>query len=97
MCGSCCLPTQIFFNPTLNIKMVFGDKVPKMGTFSDFVTLNVITKFKNFPTYPKFCWYATGTPHIFHLGLIKKDQMKANCFMQYTFSCCFLVYVIFVC
>ena len=22
------------------------------------------------PTYPKFCWYATGTTHIFHLGLI---------------------------
>ena len=21
------------------------------------------------PTYPKFCWYATGTTHIFHLGL----------------------------
>ena len=38
MCGSC-LPTLIFFNPTLNIKMVFGEKVPKMGTFSDFVTI----------------------------------------------------------
>ena len=22
------------------------------------------------PTYPKFCWYATGTTHIFHLGLM---------------------------
>ena len=21
------------------------------------------------PTYLKFCWYATGTTHIFHLGL----------------------------
>ena len=21
------------------------------------------------PTYPIFCWYATGTTHIFHLGL----------------------------
>ena len=43
------LPTYPnFFNPTLNIKMVFGE----MGTFSDFVTLlNVITKFDNFPTY----------------------------------------------
>ena len=20
------------------------------------------------PTYPKFCWYATGSTHIFHLG-----------------------------
>ena len=44
-----------FVNPTLNIKMVFGEKIPKMGTFSDFVTifflLNVITKFNNFPTY----------------------------------------------
>ena len=28
-----------FFNPTLNIKMVFGEKIPKMGTFSDFVTI----------------------------------------------------------
>ena len=50
------LPTYpIFFNPTLNIKMVFGEKIPKMGTFSDFVTmslsLNVLTKFNNFPTY----------------------------------------------
>ena len=27
-----------FFNPTLNIKMVFGEKMPKMGTISDFVT-----------------------------------------------------------
>ena len=34
------LPTySIFFNPTLNIKMVFGEKMPKMGTFSDFVTI----------------------------------------------------------
>ena len=38
------LPTYpIFFNPTLNIKgnikMVSGEKIPKMGTFSDFVTL----------------------------------------------------------
>ena len=28
-----------FFNPTLNIKMVFGEKIPKMGIFSDFVTI----------------------------------------------------------
>ena len=27
------------FNPTLNIKMVFGEKIHKMGTFSDFVTI----------------------------------------------------------
>ena len=38
MCGSCCLPV-LFFNPTLNIKMVCGEKIPKMGTFSDFVTI----------------------------------------------------------
>ena len=52
MCGSCCLPT-LFFNPTLNIKMVFGEKIPEMDIFSDFVTiffLNVTTKFNNFPT-----------------------------------------------
>ena len=66
------LPTYPnFFNPTLNIKMVFGEKIPIIGTFSDFVTIFfVITKFNNFlPTYPKFCWCATGTTHIFHLGL----------------------------
>ena len=56
------LPTYPnFFNPTLNIKMVFGEKIPKMGTFSDFVTIFFvkcynkiscsITKFNNFPTY----------------------------------------------
>ena len=28
-----------FSNPTLNIKMVFGEKIPKMGTFSDFATI----------------------------------------------------------
>ena len=39
MCGSCCLPTLMFFSPTLNIKMVFGEKLPKIGTFSDFVTI----------------------------------------------------------
>ena len=34
------LPTYpSFFNPTLNIKMVFGEKIPKMGTFSDFVII----------------------------------------------------------
>ena len=34
------LPTYPnFFNPTLNIKMVFGEKIPKMGTFSDFVPI----------------------------------------------------------
>ena len=81
MCGSC-WPTYLnFFNPTLNIKMVFGEKIPKLGIFSDFVTIffvNVITKFNNFPTYPKFCWYATGTTHIFHLGLISRRQCHVN-------------------
>ena len=34
------LPTYpTFSNPTLNIKMVLGEKIPKMGTFSDFVTI----------------------------------------------------------
>ena len=34
------LPTYpIFLNPTLNIKMVFGEKILKMGTFSDFVSI----------------------------------------------------------
>ena len=65
------LPTYPnFFNPTLNIKMVFGEKMPKMGTFTDFVTIF----FDNFPTYPKFCLYATGTTHVFHLGLSKSSS-----------------------
>ena len=50
------LPTYSnFFNPTLNIKMVFGEKIPEMGTFqilSLFSLLNVVTIFNNFPTYP---------------------------------------------
>ena len=70
------LPTYPnFFNPTLNIKMVFGEKYLKLALFqilSLFSLLNVITKFNNFPTYPKFFWYATGTTHIFHLGLIER-------------------------
>ena len=34
------LPTYpIFSNPTLNIKMVLREKIPKMGTFSDLVTI----------------------------------------------------------
>ena len=43
-----------FFNPTLNIKIVFGEKIPEMGTFSDFVTFFFVkcyNKFNNFPTY----------------------------------------------
>ena len=70
------LPTYPnFFNPTLNIKMVFGEKIPKMGTFSDCVTIFFVKCYNFFliislPTYPKFCWHATGTTHIFHLGLI---------------------------
>ena len=27
------------FNPALDIKMVFGEKIPKMGTLSDLVTI----------------------------------------------------------
>ena len=27
------------------------------------------------PTYPKFCWYATGTTHIFHLSPIKLKRI----------------------
>ena len=54
MCGSCWPTYPNFFNPILNIKMVFGEKIPKMGSFkmlSLFSLLNVITKFNNFPTY----------------------------------------------
>ena len=69
------LPTYPnFFNPTLNIKMVFGEKIPKMGTFFRFCHYFFVKCYKKnliiyLPTYPKFCWYATGTTHIFHLGL----------------------------
>ena len=86
MYGSCCLPTRVFFTPTLNIKMLFGKKkYLKWALFqilSLFSLLNVITKFNGFPTYPKFCWYATGTTHIFHLGLIQivklNDKIMIN-------------------
>ena len=37
ICGSSFLPT-LFFYPTLNIEMVFGEKIPKVGTISDFAT-----------------------------------------------------------
>ena len=39
MCGSCWPTYPNFFNPTLNIEMVFGENTPKMGTYSDFVTI----------------------------------------------------------
>ena len=56
MCGSC-WPTYPIFNPTLNIKMVFGEKYLEWALFqilSLFSLLNVITKFNNFPTFPEF-------------------------------------------
>ena len=30
------------------------------------------------PTYPKFCWYAAETTHIFHLGLIKIAHLQPS-------------------
>ena len=39
MCGSCWPTHPYIFNHTLNIKMVFVEKIPKMGTLSDFVTI----------------------------------------------------------
>ena len=39
MCGFCWPTYPNYFNPALNIKMVLGEKIPKMGTFSDFVTI----------------------------------------------------------
>ena len=47
MCGSCWPTDPIFFNPTLNIKMVFGEKIQKMGTFSDFVTIFFVKCYTN--------------------------------------------------
>ena len=41
-CNICVVPVAYlpyFFNPTLNIKIVFGEKIPKMGPFLDFVTI----------------------------------------------------------
>ena len=48
------LPPTLIFNPTLNIKMVFGEKYLKLALFqtlSLFSLLNVIAKFNNFHTY----------------------------------------------
>ena len=75
MRGSCCLPTLFFFNPTLNIKMVFGEKIHKIGIFFKFCHDFLCKMLKqnliiSLPTYPKCCWYVTGTTHIFHLGLL---------------------------
>ena len=39
LCGSCWPTNPYIFNPTLNIKMVFVEKIPKMGTLSDLVTI----------------------------------------------------------
>ena len=62
MCGSCCLPTLIFFNPTLNMKMVFGEKIPKMGTFSEFVTILFVK------CYNKIYYYITKYKDRFSLA-----------------------------
>ena len=74
MRGSCFPTYPIFLDPTLNIKMVFEEKVPKMGNFSVFVTIFLLMLYQNLiislPTYPKICWYETGTIHIFHFGLL---------------------------
>ena len=43
MCGSCCLPTVLF------LTLVFVEKIPKMGTFSDFVTSDFIWDFGKLP------------------------------------------------
>ena len=54
MCGSFFPTYPIFFNPTLNIKMVFGENYLKWALFqflSLFSLLNVIVKFNNFTTY----------------------------------------------
>ena len=39
------LPTLISFNPTLNIKIVFGEKIPKMDTDSDFDTIFIVKSY----------------------------------------------------
>ena len=45
-----------FFTPTLNIKMVFGEKIPKIGTFSDFVTIFFVkSRVVNLGTTTKLC------------------------------------------
>ena len=47
MCGSCWPTHPYIFNPTLNIKMVFVEKIPNMVRFCQilllFSLLNVIT------------------------------------------------------
>ena len=39
MCGSYFPTNPDLFNPTLNIILVFEEKIPKMGTFSVFDTI----------------------------------------------------------
>ena len=46
MCSSCWSSYPNFFNPTLNIKIVFGEKISKMGTFSVFVTIFLVKCYK---------------------------------------------------
>ena len=48
MCGSCWPTHPYIFNPTLNIKMVFVEKIPNMGTLSDFVTIFFVKCYNKF-------------------------------------------------
>ena len=66
------LPTYPnFLNPTLNIKMVFGEKIPKMGTFSDFVTIFFVkcyNKIQYFPYLPTLNFVGIQQePHIYFI------------------------------
>ena len=69
MCGSCCLPTLIFFNPTLNIKKwSLENKYLQWALFqilSLFSLLNVITKFNNFPTYLPYILLVSNRNHTY--------------------------------
>ena len=64
------LPTYPnFFNPTLNIKMVFGEKKylkwARFQILSLFSLLNVVTKFNNFPTYLPYILLVCNRNHTY--------------------------------
>ena len=69
------LPTYpIFFNPTLNIKMVFGEKIPKMGTFSDFVNIFFVKAAQSVT----FDILILKIMFLFFKNTVKKNQIQVN-------------------
>ena len=71
MCGSCWPTYPNFFNPTLNIKMVFGEKLSKTGIFSVFVAIFFVkcyNKIQQFPYLPTLNFVGMQQePHIYFI------------------------------